>query len=393
MPAFGTVLAPVRSQPGFPIEVNQPDGFPHDYPPGDLWWTGLHSDWQGAMPPGVTRATAIITNPLVRMPWTIVRPTTSRSPSNPPQSRIGRLLSSVRSAPGETVLAPGDPGYPTWLVDPQLANGSSGGANTGRLPQLDRGTRFDVLSRWLRDALWLGMGVLAAQLDSDGLPLAGTVQNIDPTRLYRGQDGWALDVGGHVEPVDEHGMVLGHRLILLRHSLPGGVLGWHRTQLRLSQRMTAYASETFDSGIPSGVLFTDQPLNQTQADASRTEWQTRQNTRSIAVLGNGTRYQPVAISPVDSELIAMGRASNESLAHAFELPAWYLDASTNTMTYNNAGWYRQDLVDGPLASWSARIEETVSALLPWGTRMSIDFTAYTRPIGEGVSDDAPAAAA
>lgn len=368
MPTFGTMLAPVRSLPGFPIEVNNPDGFPHDYPPGDLWWTGLHADWQSAVPTAVTRATAIITNPLVRMPWTIVRPDSQ-------------------------VLAPGDPGYPTWLVDPMLANGSSGGGNRGRFDQLDRGTRFDVLSRWVRDALWLGVGVLAAELDADGMLLAGTVQNINPARLYRSEDGWALDVGGTVEPVDDRGMVLGHRLVLLRHSLPGGVLGWHRTQLRLAEAMTAYAAGTFASGIPSGVLSSEQPLTQAQADRSREEWATRQSVRSIAVLGNGTRYQPVAISPVDSELIAMSRASNESLAHAFELPAWYLDASTNTMTYNNAGWYRQDLVDGPLASWSARIEETVSALLPWGTRMVIDFTAYTRPIVEGGPDVAPAPAA
>lgn len=391
MPAFGTMLAPVRSLPGFPIEVNNPDGFPHDFPPGDLWWTGLHSWWESSFPPAVTRATAIITNPLVRMPWTIARP-------------------------DGLVLAPGDLGYPTWLVDPMLAGGSSGGSNTGELPQLQRGTRFDVLSRWLRDALWYGTGILTARLDADGQPLAGTVEPGSPFRLGVEDDG----TGGH-RFVIEHRFVVGpigdspgvttmetwriddrgmfgpegqrRRVIVLRHALPGGVLGWHRTQLRLAEAMTAYAAGTFVSGVPSGVLSTDQPLTQAQADRSREEWATRQTVRSIAVLGNGTRYQPVAISPVDSELIAMSRASNESLAHAFELPAWYLDASTNTMTYNNAGWFRQDLVDGPLASWSARIEETVSALLPWGTRMVIDFTAYTRPIVEGGPDAATAPAA
>lgn len=378
MPANGTMTAPVRTHPDYPININNPDGFPHDYPPGDLWWTGMHWWWESLLPPAVTRATAIITNPLVRMPWTIVRP-------------------------DDTVITPGDTGYPAWLIDPMLAGGSSGGSNTGELDQLDRGTRFDVLSRWIRDALWLGTGVLVATLDSGGMPLAGTVENVPPTHLNRDPTdrSWGyIDWHDQVLPVDRRGTFptdLGQdapprkRIILLHHSLHGGVLGWHRAQLALAQRMTSYASSTFASGIPSGVLSTDQPLTQTQADKSREEWVTRQTSRSIAVLGNGTRYQAIAISPVDSELIAMGRASNEALAHAFELPAWYLDASTNTMTYNNAGWFRQDLVDGPLASWSARIEETVSALLPWGTRMRIDFTAYTRPIAEGGSPDGTAA--
>ncbi len=358
MPAFGSELSPVRTHPDYPLDVNTPAGFPSAYPPGDLWWTGMHWQWESQLPPSVTRATAILCNPLVRMPWTIRKPDGS-------------------------VIEPDDDGYPAWLADPALNGGSSGGSNKGVFAQLDRPTRFDLFSRWVRDSLWLGLGLLAFIPGEDG-PRAGTVQVLDPTRLYKGNDGWALDVDGSVEPVSDDGMVAGHRLVPLRHSLPGGVLGWHREQFRLAQRMTAYASETFNSGVPSGVLSTDQPLNQRQADQTREEWNNRQHTRQISVLGNGTRYQAIAISPVDSELIAMAKASNESIAHAFELPSWYLDASTNTMTYNNAGWFRQDLVDGPLASWSARIEQTISGLLPWRTRLVIDFTKYTQPIGSGV---------
>lgn len=365
MPAFGTTLAPVRS--AYDLSVNTPDGFPSAYPPGpDTWWTGLHWQWESKMPTAVTRATAIIVNPLCRMPWQIRRP-------------------------DGTVIAPGEEGYPAWMIDPALNGGSSGGANLGVFPQLDRPTRFDVFSRWVRDALWLGAGLFAFVPDVDGRPRAGTVQVVDPTRLQRGTDGWVFDVDGHPEDVGVDGMVAGMRLVPLRHSLPMGVLGWHRMQMQLADRMARYASETFDSGIPSGVLSSDMPLTQKQSDETRNEWNNKQITRQIAVLGNGTKYQPIAISPVDSELVAMGRLSNESIAHAFELPAWYLDASTNTMTYSNAQWYRQDLVDGVLSSWSARIEETISGLLPWGTRMVIDFTQFTRPMGiqEGSSDGPP----
>lgn len=364
---FGTVNDPVRSR--YDLNVNSPDGMPSAYPPGvDTWWTGLHWAWESQLPTAVTRATAIITNPLCRMPWLIRRP-------------------------DGVMLGPDDPGYPAWLIDPALNGGSSGGPNSGAFPQLERPTRFDLLSRWVRDSLWLGLGLLAFSPSEFG-PRAGTVQVIQPTRLGRNGAGWVLEIDGALVPVDDAGMVAGMRLVPLRHSLPGGVLGWHRAQVGLADRMTRYATGTFDSGIPSGVLLSEFPMAQDQADEYRETWHERLYNRQVAVLGNGMRYEPIAISPVDAELIAMGRLSNESLAHAFELPAWYLDAAQNTMTYSNAQWYRQDLVDGVLSSWSARIEETISGLLPWGTRLVIDFTHFTRPIGieEGSSATATDAA-
>ena len=85
------------------------------------------------------------------------------------------------------------------------------------------------------------------------------------------------------------------------------------------------------------------------------------------------------MTPVDAELVALGRLTNEQIAHAFELPAWYLDASSDTGTYSTSVQWRQDLVDGALSSWSARVEETIGSVLPWGWRLEIDFTKYTRP--------------
>jgi hypothetical protein len=352
LPAFGTTLAPVRTSQA--IDVNSPDGYMTD-PPGDLWWIGLHTAWTRSIPAAVTRATAIIVNPLVRMPWHVTPPDGAR-------------------------LELGDPGYPVWLADPMLLNGSSGGPNSGTFDMLDRIDRFDLWARWIRDALWVGVGLLAFAPDSAGQPRAGSIQLLDPARLYRGEDGWALATrSGGLVPIGADGMVLGHRLVPLRHSLPGGVFGRHRAQLELAGRLTSYAAESLDSAVPSGVLSTDQPINPAQADQTRTEWESTQQRRRIAVLGNGARYQQVVMSPVEAELVAMARLSNEQVAHMFELAAFNLDASTNSMTYSNAADNRQELVDGPLASWSARLEETLSALMSWGTRLTIDFTRYTTP--------------
>jgi hypothetical protein len=351
VPAFGTVTVPVRSSA--PIELNSPDGFMTE-PPGDLWWLGLNSTWQSKIPPSVTRATAIIVNPLVRMPWV------------------------VRTSTGDE-LNPRDPGYPIWLQDPMMLNGSSGGPYGGVFPMLDRIDRFDLWARWIRDALWFGVGLIAFIPDSAGQPRAGTVQVVDPTRLFRSDDGWALAGRTGIIPIDDSGMIgdTGQRVVPLRHSLPTGVFGRHEASLELANNINTYAVDTFNTGVPSGVLTTDQPINQTQANTARDEWELTQQRRRIAVLGNGARYQQVTLSPLDAALGDMATLSNVQVAHMFEMAAWLLDSAPPSTTYTNAGDWRQDLVDGPLSSWSARIEETIGAVMPWGSSMTIDFTDYT----------------
>lgn len=354
MPTFGTVSTPVRNHPDHPININSPAGFMTD-PPGDLWWLGMHDSWGQTVPASVTRATAIIVNPLVRMPWIIERPDGS-------------------------MLTPTDAGYPGWLRDPTGLNGPSHFHIMERMPP------FELWVRWVRSALLLGMGLVGYAPDADNRgPLAGSIQPLNPLNLYSDAYGdWYYSVAGtphHVDP--QTGIVridtASLRLVPLRHSLPNGVLGLHRQELALSQRLSGYALESLDSAVPSGVLTSEQPVTLEQSNDYRTEWERTHKKRTIAVLGNGAKYQQVLMSPVEAELVQLSRLSNEQVAHMFELAAWHLDAGTNSFTYSNARDNRQELVDGALASWSARIEETLTALLPRGWRLRIDFTSYTTP--------------
>jgi hypothetical protein len=333
-------------------------------PPGDLWWVGLHSWWQTPIPSSVTKAESVLVNPVVRMPWIVT----------------GRDGAQTR---------PGEPGYPTWLSDPMLLNGSSGGPSLGAFPMLDRIDRFDFWAWWIKDAMRYGYGVFTFAPGSDGQPRAGTLQLHPPTRLFRGENGWAFDTADGVKPIvdaaDGPGPVrwaeiqgTGQRVCLLRHSIPGGVFGRHRAELRLANRTVAYSAEALDTATPSGVLTTDQPITQGQSDDIRARWEERQTRRRIAVLGNGAKYQAVVLAPSDAEIVGLQNASDKQVAHMYELSSWELDApSGDSMTYSNIGEKRQDRVDGPLASWSARVEEVLSALLPWGSAIGIDFSAYT----------------
>lgn len=389
MPAFGSVSVPVRSS--MPMEVNSPDGFMTE-PPGDLWWIGLHAWWDAAIPSSVTKAESVLINPLVRMPWIVTEPDG-----------------------GE--YRPGDTGYPAWLLDPMVLNGSTGGPNKGEMDMLDRLDRFDFWAYWVRSAMRHGIGVLTFREDANDLPLAGTLRLHGSWTLYRSDtppldrsnrpddeklSRWAIDaVDGRVLPISKDGYIRDpdlpqsqhHKVAVLRHSIPGGVFGRHRAELRLANRMRTYTDESLDSNVPSGVMTTEQPISRTQSETIRGIWESTMTRRRLAVIGNGAKYQPVAWSPVEAEIAALMGLSDKQVAHMYELSAFEVDApSGDSMTYANISEKRQDRVDGPLASWSARLEETLSAILPWGSRVRIDFTEYTTATTKGAGD-VPVAAA
>jgi hypothetical protein len=72
-----------------------------------------------------------------------------------------------------------------------------------------------------------------------------------------------------------------------------------------------------------------------------------------------------------------------------ELPASMLDGfAGGSMTYSNRAEDQRAFVDGPLSSWASRVEESISALLPWGQSMSIDFTEYTKTTTGGAAPPA-----
>ena len=333
------------------------------HPDSVTWWTGVRGQTV-PIPANLTRGLSIIINPLVRLPW---------------QFTTGPM--------------------PAWCLDPMLFNGRYPGAGQPRRMFLWRESRFDFWARWLRDTILHGIGAFSYLPDSEGQPLTGSLIRHDSRDLLAPVDDfthdWQLVWQGAFHDVDEDGNVVGtgRRLHFVRGH-QGGIIGMHLAELAGSAGVTKYAAELFDGTVPSGILTSDQPLNQEQADATRDAWELRQQRRRIAVLGNGAKYQQVMMSPVDAAVGQMMTLSNTQVAHMLELPAWMLDGqSGGSMTYANINDRRQDFVDGTLAAWSARVEESISALLPWGQTMSIDFTEYRKPTtAAGAAMEVPDAA-
>jgi phage portal protein BeeE len=107
--------------------------------------------------------------------------------------------------------------------------------------------------------------------------------------------------------------------------------------------------------------------------------------RSVAVLNATVEFQPISISPVDTDAGGMVHATRIDIAHAFGLAGVWLDEGASGLTYQNNSDRRRDLVDISLAGWSESLMATLTAILPFGTRVEVDWATFTQPSIEVLS--------
>jgi hypothetical protein len=67
------------------------------------------------------------------------------------------------------------------------------------------------------------------------------------------------------------------------------------------------------------------------------------------------------------------------VAHAFGLSSIWLDERASGLTYQNNTDRRRDLVDISLSGWSEAMMATLTALMPYGTRVDVNWATFTQP--------------
>jgi HK97 family phage portal protein len=314
----------------------------------------------------VTRCTEVIMGPLVGTEWTHEGP--------------GGLADDL----------------PLWITDPMLL-GSVPGPVSSLTPA---GLRLDAHSfwtTWATHALWWGLGAFVCVEGADGQPVAGSLRLLNPYLV-------GVDDTGHLV-IDPRGQtpvrtnwdgrfILGGkvwRLVTLRGlgpndgRTPEGVLTRHYSTLRLGASVSEYVAGTFSSGVPAGFLKVSAPnFEQDEADDLRSRWLEAHggSRRSIAVLSSTVDFQPISLSPVDAAVAEVQGRVLAEVAHAFNLSAVWLDQGASGLTYTNTTERRRDLVDVSLAGWATRLESVLSALLPYGHALRVNWSAFHRPSPE-----------
>jgi HK97 family phage portal protein len=212
-----------------------------------------------------------------------------------------------------------------------------------------------------------GAGLLPAQVELLA-PDRVAVNVPNGTVEYR-VDGQEVDPASiwHVKAYTSAGNVVG--LSPIAHA---------RQAVGLGLAVERFGADFFGKGgIPVGLLSTDQRINQEDADTWRERWRAR--GRGIAVLGQGAKFQPVTISPEESQFLETTRANVATVARYFGVqPELIGGESGGSLTYANVEQRALDFLQFGLAPWLVRLETAISGLLSSTTTVKFNAGALVR---------------
>lgn len=142
-----------------------------------------------------------------------------------------------------------------------------------------------------------------------------------------------------------------------------------RNELTANLDLRQYATNVF-SEYPTGILSTKDYLDSEMADENKKRWYASQaNGERLAVLGNGYSYQPIMLSPEDSQFIENQKFNTTAVARMFGIPPNYLLAdSGSSMTYQNLQDVDTMFIRYTVQAYLTEIENAFSELLPRGQR-------------------------
>jgi HK97 family phage portal protein len=225
-------------------------------------------------------------------------------------------------------------------------------------------------------------GTIADQDPRSGNPTQIVLQHPDTVQPYIGQGGsvqWHF--GGQTVPA---GQVWHKRL----HTAPGQIVGLSPIALQALTIRTGITALQFgaqwftDGAHPSGVLTTEQQLDQKKADTAKQRFMAAiHGRREPAVLGSGWKYQPIQISPNESQFLETNNFTSTECCRIFGPGfAEVLGYETGgSLTYSNIEQRSIDLLTYAVDPWLVRLERSLSALLPSpGARVKFDRSGLQR---------------
>lgn len=156
--------------------------------------------------------------------------------------------------------------------------------------------------------------------------------------------------------------------------LPGAVYGLGplqaaRGDIENAKKLQEYGNAFMGNGaIPTGVLSSDQYLNQEQANAYRAAWGEAQSTRGLAVLGAGLSYSPIALSPADLQFLENQQFSTLQIARLFGIPSVFLSVGMegSSLTYATTESMAILFLQTTLSDYLVSVEQAFTDLLPRG---------------------------
>lgn len=196
-------------------------------------------------------------------------------------------------------------------------------------------TRQKFVEQWITSKLIHGNTYVLKQRDARGVVVAMYV--LDPTRVtplvasdggvyYQLQDDYLAQLPEAL-PAVPASEIIHDTMICLHHPLVGvspihacGLAAMHGLNIQRS------SAKFFANGSsPSGVITAPEHIADDVALRIKTYWEenyTGNNIGKVAVLGDGLKYEQMAVNAVDAQLIDQLKISAEQVCSAFHVPPW-----------------------------------------------------------------------
>lgn len=136
-----------------------------------------------------------------------------------------------------------------------------------------------------------------------------------------------------------------------------------------------------DSGVPTGVLKTDQNVTADVAKTAKDRWNADAGQKNgVVVLGNGLDYRPIFLSPKDVQFIESQQFSVTQIARLFGTPASLMLAAVegNSQSYSNVEQDWLAYVRFTLMGYLIEIEDALTQLLPGARSAKFNIEALLR---------------
>jgi HK97 family phage portal protein len=141
---------------------------------------------------------------------------------------------------------------------------------------------------------------------------------------------------------------------------PDGVLNRGGRTLRTAAALERAVFNYAETPTPSVVLKANVPMDSNKATAILNAWKQARQTKGTAFLSDNVDMQSVGFNAADLQLTEAREYLAKEIARLMNIPAYYLDASTNTMTYSNVTAERRALLDFSLRPLLTAIEQRLS---------------------------------
>jgi len=153
-----------------------------------------------------------------------------------------------------------------------------------------------------------------------------------------------------------------------------GPIQFGQKELAGAIKVRAFADEWFgNSGVPVGMLTTDQRLNAKDAQDLIDAWKKFVSDNGTALMQQGMRYEFLNIKPADAQFLEIQQSQTVAIARLFGVPATLLASGNegNSNTYSNQQELFQQFLQTTLVDYLNEIEDALSSLLPRG--QSVEF--------------------